>query len=590
MRSRRLTTLSVLAFGLSLVVGCSTSSASAGREVVPGASQKTFTGGSVRVTLDYSFSGPVTADLGINTGQSFHGEGGVDFQRRSSQVEVTAPPRLAGGGSIETVTGEPSTLVNVPQLAQRVPNAKPWVRSNPADPAQRQVLGALNQFLWLLDPVVAVESLNAAETNGTKLGDEVVRRVDTTRYRFRLDVARAVGALEVSERDRYQQAISGLPDTNVDVEVWVDPHGRLARFRAKVTLGGNGGSVSVVLEFHEYGAPVAVTPPPPDQVSEPAALLPRPVTVEQLRNAPVPSLCGYPGGRLVDGHVPGVPSRGLFQVAEAVSGSSPGPYLAVGDLSGDGVDEGVAVVVCVPPGSNSGYDGVLVYSGGPALIGEVPFAKEVAAPGFYPPSVQGIRIEDEQVVIRGQAHQKDDPHCCPSVSVVQRFRLSGSSFTLDQSSGLGTITPDGMGAVRVGMTVQEVAAASNHLVAAQSMQGNGSVEGEPCFSLKFLGSPEGVYGVGGQGRLRAMVVARSAPYATAEGIHVGSTEAEVISTYQGRARQYKNIYHDVPDYYVGALPREDGNSLRFEIDPRTRLVDVIHAGASVFAGLPEGCS
>ena len=74
-----------------------------------------------------------------------------------------------------------------------------------------------------------------------------------------------------------------------------------------------------------------------------------PVTAEQLRNAPIGSLCGHPAGRLQNGKLPGIPqAAGFVELRANPTGPSSHPNLPtcktidIGDLDGDGVDEAVA--------------------------------------------------------------------------------------------------------------------------------------------------------------------------------------------------------------------------------------------------------
>jgi hypothetical protein len=142
----------------------------------------------------------------------------------------------------------------------------PWTRMRfPGSRAALLPMGSSGDVTGYLD---ALESMGA----GTEVvGTETVRGVATTRYRVTPGVPPKVPA-QVDALDHFSFDTSG----EGSVDLWADAQGRLRRFRSESrgsdSEAGDGGSDSKgsgVYEFEvfDYGAPVTIEAPPPDQVT-----------------------------------------------------------------------------------------------------------------------------------------------------------------------------------------------------------------------------------------------------------------------------------------------------------------------------------
>ena len=153
---------------------------------------------------------------------------------------------------------------------------------------------------------------------------------------------------------------------------------------------------------------------------------PAAVTIEALRGATLPDdactdvVAGITRPlRLVDGLVPGIaPDKGFIQIPEQAG-------TAVGDLNGDGADDGVVVVQCNGGGSMV-VNTVFVYLAGAGSIGRVPFENLVTS-GSYAPAVESVGIAGGEITLRWSVFTADDPHCCPTRDVTGSFRVNGTS-------------------------------------------------------------------------------------------------------------------------------------------------------------------
>lgn len=101
------------------------------------------------------------------------------------------------------------------------------------------------------------------------------------------------------------------------------------------------------------------------------------VTTKDLYQAPVPSLCEHPAGKLVDGSLPGIPTdRGYVDLLAKSQGAS--GVLAFGDLTGDGAIDAVAVFDCSQGGVNWPHQ-IVLYAPGPKILGSIDLGKVTPA-------------------------------------------------------------------------------------------------------------------------------------------------------------------------------------------------------------------
>lgn len=95
------------------------------------------------------------------------------------------------------------------------------------------------------------------------------------------------------------------------------------------------------------------------------------VTVRDLLSAPVPELCRHEPGALVDGQLPHQDSApGHVGIAEKPKPDT-GYWMVLGDVTGDGVDDGALVTACDAGGAHSWPATVQLYSAGRTWLGGV---------------------------------------------------------------------------------------------------------------------------------------------------------------------------------------------------------------------------
>ena len=150
------------------------------------------------------------------------------------------------------------------------------------------------------------------------------------------------------------------------------------------------------------------------------------------------------------------------------------------------------------------------------------------------------------------------------------------------SSGDGwRVRPDGAGPVRVGMTLDEVAAATRSTVQPIGPP----AEGSECRYVSVVGAPKGLAFMVTGDRVARVDVHDGAAVRTVEGAGLGSTEAEVKALYPGIRVE--------PAKYL-----EGGHDLIHAASPTTRIifetdgskVVAFHAGKEPEVSYVEGCS
>lgn len=346
--------------------------------------------------------------------------------------------------------------------------------------------------------------------------------------------------------------------------------------------GSDGPSRPVTAASPDAGPSVSPTPssspsparsasPSASPTSSPTRVAVPALDVAALRRAPVPSLCGHPAGRLVDGHLPGTPrGEGGVELSDT----------SFGDLDGDGVVEGAALVSCSQ--GNSVETSVHLYRSGLRPLGQVEHDQGLDDPF----AATSVRITGRRLQVAGRSYDSDDARCCPSGLLVRRFRLRGSTVSLAPPPGLdddAVLTGDGLGSVRVGDLYLELGRATGLRISLDSLE-DGQPEDASC-AYVGVGDSDAVSVMGGSGKVRAVVVSGRG-VRSRSGIGVGDTEAEVLRAYGDRADRVPNEYVDVDDVVVAAGP---GRILRFEFD-EDHVVTTVHAGEVEFASLVEGCA
>lgn len=131
------------------------------------------------------------------------------------------------------------------------------------------------------DPTQSLDLLRGA-ADVEEVGPETVRGVPTTRYRAVIDLDRAIAQTPEEERAVLEQAMQGVDVDEFPVEVWLDDAGRPVRefMEMSMDLSAFGDvpdnsvaeigpiTVSMTMDYFDYGTEVTVVPPPAHEVTD----------------------------------------------------------------------------------------------------------------------------------------------------------------------------------------------------------------------------------------------------------------------------------------------------------------------------------
>lgn len=167
------------------------------------------------------------------------------------------------------------------------------------------------------------------------------------------------------------------------------------------------------------------------QSTSPGLAVPRasePMTVERLLTRPIPKVCGFRAARYVDGVHPDAPGPDFSFASVVGAGDDQSRPLQahVGELTGNGVDDGLMVVACTY-GGNDVHFNVIVYRSDGRRLGRVPVERYVSTT-FWAPAYPEASIRNGKIRIEVSTWRGNDAHCCPSVHMTLRFRWNGLKF------------------------------------------------------------------------------------------------------------------------------------------------------------------
>jgi hypothetical protein len=202
--------------------------------------------------------------------ERFGGQGQFDFERRAGRMTLELIEGESAGFGEATAVFEDSTVYyQLPPGA--LPGGKRWIQldlQNVAD-ASGLDFGPLVQGSQA-DPTQYLLWLSALGPGITKIGEEEVRGVPTSRYRAAVDLNLLEEQAPPGKEAEWAAYVQTLRDrlglAFIPVEVWVDDEGLIRRFNHEYGFSTEGTTAVVTTELFDFGIPVEVSAPPPDQV------------------------------------------------------------------------------------------------------------------------------------------------------------------------------------------------------------------------------------------------------------------------------------------------------------------------------------
>lgn len=205
----------------------------------------------------------------------FTGDASFDFttQAFAMTMDLDAPGAAGFGTEMRFVDG-----VMYMRMPTELGAPTPWISLDIAAVAGEDVLAELTAGS---DVTQTLHYLRGAG-DITEVGREEVRGVPTTHYRADVDLGRAADLMPGDQRDQFEAAVEQFEAmagrTSMPVDVWIDDAGLPRRMNYRIEMDGGAFSdqlpgdgslaMSFSMELYDYGQPVSVGAPPPNQVTD----------------------------------------------------------------------------------------------------------------------------------------------------------------------------------------------------------------------------------------------------------------------------------------------------------------------------------
>lgn len=241
-------------------------------------------------TAKMAFSLTLTGVAGTTEPLVLTGEAEADLEERRNRVTMDIPEAFVMGGTgpgatqhVEMILDGSIVYYNFPFLTESTDSETPWVKVD-LESLSPQLAGLQSVSSGQNDPSQTLNYLRGATGDLEVVGTEEVRGVRTTHYRGTVDLARAAERAPEEVREQVEASLEQLASqtdaTTLPMNVWLGEDGLVRRVQYEYplpqqTAGGSGeGSMVFDVELYDFGAPVDVSPPPPDQVTDIADLMP----------------------------------------------------------------------------------------------------------------------------------------------------------------------------------------------------------------------------------------------------------------------------------------------------------------------------
>jgi hypothetical protein len=222
---------------------------------------------------------PSLGQLTITGNGSFSSSTHAGSMTMQMSIPAAAAQQAGLGDARFQVVLVPGTLYMKlpPQLAEKVPGAKPWWQINLSQAGKLAGVPGLSSLVngtsSESDPGQYLYFLRAtAKGSVTNLGQETINGVSTTHYRADVDLQKLPDAVPARDRAGVEQLTAALQKrgalpSGMPFNVWIDSHQLIRQIETNFTETLNGQSVTVALKenFVDYGPQPAPQIPPPDQ-------------------------------------------------------------------------------------------------------------------------------------------------------------------------------------------------------------------------------------------------------------------------------------------------------------------------------------
>jgi len=184
----------------------------------------------------------------------------------------------SGGGSLSMheLFKASTAYVGSPLFAGKLPGGARWMKLDLARAGQALGINFQSLTSGGANPAELLDFLKGSYGSVTRMGQETVRGVQTTRYRAAIDLNKVAAAAPSAERAALRQALAKLTAQTglhaLPLEVWVDAHKVARRIALSLALTTQGQSLQAAfsVDLFDFGATPAVQVPPASETYEPS--------------------------------------------------------------------------------------------------------------------------------------------------------------------------------------------------------------------------------------------------------------------------------------------------------------------------------
>jgi hypothetical protein len=247
------------------LVGCA-GSETVSLESVAHAATTTRSAGSSRMAMEMSVEvGGKTLKVLAN--------GAFDYKRMRGWMEMDL-------GALSALTdGKPS-----PRMTMLFDGATVWMRVPPelsslgqGKPWLRTTVGGRDMSMGMQspDPSQMLQTLRGVSDSVEKRGHQRVRGVETTHYRAKIDLQKAMGQAPAREREQAQSMLKLFGLGTVPVDLYLDDANRVRRMKLEYDyeVFEQKLSAELKLDLFDFGVRVPFKRPPASQVAELPSML-----------------------------------------------------------------------------------------------------------------------------------------------------------------------------------------------------------------------------------------------------------------------------------------------------------------------------
>jgi hypothetical protein len=209
--------------------------------------------------------GSVEADFKIS-GAGIDGKGSGVFNTGENSGQLSMKIRIRGFSvPIDSIVAGNLLYLRSSLFSQLgVSAGKQWVKVDLQQLAQQRGIDLSSLASANPTPTSALAYLRGA-SHVKKVGTDSVQGVNTTHYKVTVDLERAARESSGSTRRSLRRLMQLSGVRKLPADVWIDGDGYLRKVQY-AQPAGNGRTVRLTMELHDFGRPVAVKPPPASSV------------------------------------------------------------------------------------------------------------------------------------------------------------------------------------------------------------------------------------------------------------------------------------------------------------------------------------